>query len=389
MKLYNHVAYKMCQHEMDMAQHIPAGGNWKDIPKEITDNRLANIRVGGGRTTYYGRLTWDKPSYTINTFFNRVPNGCNLHPEQMRVMSTREAARFQSFPDDFVFVAKTKSSIYKQIGNAVPPLLARMISTLIKPHLDSYNMVDLFAGCGGLSEGFIQNGFNLLASNEFDESVFETNKRNHLKYASEDKFILGDITKDEIKEKILSVCGRNQVDVILGGPPCQGFSYAGWRNPDDTRNQLFRDFVAIVRALKPKFFVMENVLGILTMRQGETIKDIIHAFKDEGYYVGSPLKLNSMWFGVPQKRKRVFIIGSLDPNVDFQQPIPLFDENNLFLPKPVTVRDAIGSFPEIEDGGGSFEMEWNLTNPTPYDLLMQKKILFDEFYQMTLQNCKK
>lgn len=379
----------MCQHEMDMAQHIPAGGNWKDIPKEITDNRLANIRVGGGRTTYYGRLTWDKPSYTINTFFNRVPNGCNLHPEQMRVMSTREAARFQSFPDDFVFVAKTKSSIYKQIGNAVPPLLARMISTLIKPHLDSYNMVDLFAGCGGLSEGFIQNGFNLLASNEFDESVFETNKRNHLKYASEDKFILGDITKDEIKEKILSVCGRNQVDVILGGPPCQGFSYAGWRNPDDTRNQLFRDFVAIVRALKPKFFVMENVLGILTMRQGETIKDIIHAFKDEGYYVGSPLKLNSMWFGVPQKRKRVFIIGSLDPNVDFQQPIPLFDENNLFLPKPVTVRDAIGSFPEIEDGGGSFEMEWNLTNPTPYDLLMQKKILFDEFYQMMLQNCKK
>lgn len=379
----------MCQHEMDMAQHIPAGGNWKDIPKEITDNRLANIRVGGGRTTYYGRLTWDKPSYTINTFFNRVPNGCNLHPEQMRVMSTREAARFQSFPDDFVFVAKTKSSIYKQIGNAVPPLLARMISTLIKPHLDSYNMVDLFAGCGGLSEGFIQNGFNLLASNEFDESVFETNKRNHLKYASEDKFILGDITKDEIKEKILSVCGRNQVDVILGGPPCQGFSYAGWRNPDDTRNQLFRDFVAIVRALKPKFFVMENVLGILTMRQGETIKDIIHAFKDEGYYVSSPLKLNSMWFGVPQKRKRVFIIGSLDPNIDFQQPIPLFDENNLFLPKPVTVRDAIGSFPEIEDGGGSFEMEWNLTNPTPYDLLMQKKILFDEFYQMMLQNCKK
>ena len=172
MILYNHVAYKMCQHEMDMAQYIPAGGNWKNIPEEITDNRLANIRDGGGRTTYYGRLTWDKPSYTINTFFNRVPNGCNLHPEQMRVMSTREAARFQSFPDDFIFVGK-KVGIYKQIGNAVPPLLARMISTLIKPHLDNYNIVDLFAGCGGLSEGFIQNGFNLLAANEFDASVLK------------------------------------------------------------------------------------------------------------------------------------------------------------------------------------------------------------------------
>ncbi|UEA63007.1 DNA cytosine methyltransferase [Hoylesella buccalis] len=125
MKLYNHVAYKMCQHEVDMARHIPAGGNWKDIPEEITDNRLAKIRDSGGRTTYYGRLTWDKPSYTINTFFNRVPNGCNLHPDQMRVISTREAARLQSFPDDFVFISKTKSGIYKQIGNAVPPIIGK------------------------------------------------------------------------------------------------------------------------------------------------------------------------------------------------------------------------------------------------------------------------
>ena len=312
MKLYNHVAYKMCQHEMDMAQHIPAGGNWKNIPEEITDNRLANIRDGGGRTTYYGRLTWDKPSYTINTFFNRVPNGCNLHPEQMRVMSTREAARFQSFPDDFVFIGKTKSGIYKQIGNAVPPLLARMISTLIKPHLDSYNIVDLFAGCGGLSEGFIQNGFNLLAANEFDASVFETNKYNHSKYASEDKFILGDITKDETKQRIYDACEGKQVDVILGGPPCQGFSYAGWRDPDDKRNQLFRDFVDIVTTLKPKFFVMENVPGILTMRKGEAIKEIIHAFADAGYFVGTPLKLTAADFGVPQKRKRVMNIFHLD-----------------------------------------------------------------------------
>ena len=385
MKLYNHVAYKLGQHEKEVASYIPEGGNWKNIPLEVTDKRLEGIRATGGRTTYYGRLRWDAPSYTIATYFNRVGNGCNLHPSQPRVMSTREAARFQSFPDDFVFVG-SKASQYKQIGNAVPPLLGRIVSTLIKPYLNSYNFVDLFAGCGGLSEGFLMNGFNLIVANEFDKNIIQTNILNHSKYASEDKFILGDVTQQETKDKIFEACGDKKIDVILGGPPCQGFSYAGWRDPEDKRNQLFREFVSIVRVLKPKFFVMENVLGILTMRNGEAIKDIIHAFKDEGYYIGTPLKLNSMWYGVPQKRKRVFIIGSLDGNIKIEQPEPLFEYNDMFLPEPVTVKDAIGSLPEIEDGGGEIEMEWNFNNPSPYDLLMQREIDFDTFYKMM---CKK
>lgn len=386
MKLYNHVAYKMCQHEVDMAQHIPTGGNWKNIPDNITDNRLASIRDSGGRTTYYGRLRWDKPSYTINTFFNRVPNGCNLHPEQMRVISTREAARFQSFPDDFVFVGK-KSGIYKQIGNAVPPLLARMVSTLIKPYLTSYNIVDLFAGCGGLSEGFIQNGFKLLAANEFDASVFETNILNHSKYASKDKFILGDITKEETKEKIFAACGKKKVDVILGGPPCQGFSYAGWRDPEDKRNQLFRDFVDIVTTLKPKFFVMENVPGILTMRKGEAIKEIIKAFADAGYYVGEPLKLTAADFGVPQKRKRVILIGCRE-NIAIKQPEPMFSdkpETLSTLPRYISVKEAIGSLPPIPDGGGEEEMDITIDKPSAYDRLMAKEITFEQFYKIKLK----
>lgn len=389
MKLYNHNAFKMGKHEQEIAQYIPEGGNWKDIPLSITDKRLEGIRATGGRTTYYGRLRWDAPSYTIATYYNRVGNGCNLHPSQQRVMSTREAARFQSFPDDFVFVG-SQASQYKQIGNAVPPLLGRLVSTLIKPHLDSYNFVDLFAGCGGLSEGFLMNGFNLIAANEFDKNIIKTNILNHSKYAEgEDKFILGDVTKQETKDAIYAACEGHQIDIILGGPPCQGFSYAGWRDPEDKRNQLFREFVSIVRVLKPKFFVMENVLGILTMRNGEAIKDIIHAFSDEGYHVGAPLKLNAMYFGVPQKRKRVFLIGSLDPNIKFEQPSPLFDVDNMFLPNPITARDAIGNLPVIEDGGGSVEMEWDLANPSPYDLLMQRRIDFDAFYKMSCDQCGK
>lgn len=387
MKLYNHIAYKMCEHEAEIAPHIKPGGNWKDIPITITDARLDSIRKSGGRTTYYGRLRWDAPSYTISTYFNRVPNGCNLHPSQCRVISIREAARFQSFPDDFIFKG-TQASIYKQIGNAVPPLLARYVSTVLKPYLSSYNFIDLFAGCGGLSEGFLMNGYNLLAANEVDKNIFLTNKFNHSKYADDKKFILGDVTKDEVKQQIIDSCRGQQVDLILGGPPCQGFSYAGWRNPEDKRNQLFRDFVAIVMELKPYFFVMENVPGILTMRGGDAIKEIIQAFADVGYYVNNLLKLNAADYGVPQRRKRVMLIGCKD-NITIKTS-PLFIDPKLHAKQCketvkhphyyITAKDAIGSLPVISDGGGADEMNWNVINPSPYDLLMQRRISFDEFY---------
>lgn len=381
MKLYNHVAFKMGQWEATLAPFIKEGGNWQDIPLSLEDTRLKNIRSTGGRTTYYGRLAWDKPSYTIATYFNRVGNGCNLHPQQNRVMSNREAARLQSFPDDFIFQG-SKASQYKQIGNAVPPLLARMVSGLIKPFLNSFNFVDLFAGCGGMSEGFIMNGFKLLAANEVDKNIMLTNKFNHSRYTDEKKFILGDVTTEEVKAQIIDACKGHSVDVVIGGPPCQGFSYAGWRDPNDKRNQLFREFVSLVNTLKPKFFVMENVPGILTMRKGEAIKEIINAFKEIGYKVNAPMRLTAAQFGVPQKRKRVIIIGSLDANISIVQPQPLFEENSVSLPGFVTVRDAIGNLPAIPDGGGEIEMDFDFPSKSPYDMLMQKEIDFDKFYKL-------
>lgn len=373
----------MGKYEAELAKHIPEGGNWKDIPLEFNDVRLESIRKTGGRTTYYGRLRWDKPSYTIATYFNRVGNGCNLHPEQMRVMSNREAARFQSFPDDFVFTG-SKASQYKQIGNAVPPLLGRFVSSLIKPYLTSYNFVDLFAGCGGLSEGFLMNGFNLIAANEFDKNIFSTNIFNHSKYSDPESFILGDVTTDEVKQRIINACAGKQIDVIIGGPPCQGFSTAGWRNPEDKRNQLFKEFVHLVDAIHPRFFVMENVLGILSMRGGDAVKEIIESFSELGYFVSNPIKLNAADYGVPQRRKRVFIIGCLDM-ITFEQPKPLFSEDGIGLPGYVTVQEAIGSLPVVEDGGGDKVMECEYDNPTLYDKLMTREIDFDTFYE----GCKK
>lgn len=226
------------------------------------------------------------------------------------------------------------------------------------------------------------NGFNLLAVNEVDKGIMLTNRYNHSKHTDESHFILGDVTKEEIKQQIINACEGHSVDVVIGGPPCQGFSYAGWRDPDDKRNQLFRDFVELVKRIKPKFFVMENVLGILTMRKGEAIKEIVEAFEEIGYYVNAPLKLNAANFGVPQKRKRVIIIGSLNPDISIKQPLPLFEEDSLEVPPFVTVRDAIGNLPHIEDGGGEPEMDFEFESKSPYDMLMQKEIDFDKFYEL-------
>jgi DNA (cytosine-5)-methyltransferase 1 len=378
MKLYNHIAAGFSDLEWEMVKHIPEGGNWQNIPENIPSQRLVQIRKSGGRTTYYGRLIYDKPSYTITTYFNRLGNGCNLHPKQDRVLSNREAARLQSFRDSFIFKG-TKTSQYKQIGNAVPPLLARLISSLIKPYLENLTFIDLFAGAGGISEGFVMNGFELVSANEIEKNYFETYKFNHSQYTDPNNFILGDITLPEIKQQIIDAAKDKKIGVIVGGPPCQGFSTAGWRNPKDKRNQLFKEFVEIVKTIKPDFFVMENVLGILTMRKGAAMKEIIESFEEIGYYVNPPIRLNAEDYGVPQKRRRVVIIGSLK-KYKIEQPKPLFSDEKATLPNILTVKQAIGSLPPIQAGDDVVIKEIAVPSNTPYDKLMKEEISFEEFY---------
>lgn len=383
MKLYNHIAPGLSKLEWEMVQHIPAGGNWQNIPDTIPSQRLEQIRRSGGRTTYYGRLEFDKPSYTITTYFNRLGNGCNLHPSQDRIISTREGARLQSFKDSFVFYG-SKTSQYKQIGNAVPPLLARAIAETLKDHLKNLTFVDLFAGAGGMSEGFLSEGFQLIAANEIEKNYFETYKQNHLEYDKGDNLILGDITLQEVKEKIISIAAKEKkIGVVIGGPPCQGFSNAGWRNPDDKRNQLFKEFVHIVNKIRPEIFVMENVPGILTMRKGEALKEIIASFEEIGYNVTAPFKLNAEDFGVPQKRKRVVIIGSLKKD-KFAQPKILFSHKDENKPKPITVKQAIGGLPVLKTGSGEFEMSCNYKSTSVFEKLMLEEIDFKTFYESCL-----
>ena len=124
------------------------------------------------------------------------------------------------------------------------------------------NILDLFAGCGGFSSGFEKAGFNILGANDILLHAANTYTKNHKKT----EFILGDITKKEIKNKLIDLAKKNKCQIIIGGPPCQAYSMAGARNVDDPRGKLFNDYLDMVNSIKPKIFIMENVKGLLSMK---------------------------------------------------------------------------------------------------------------------------
>lgn len=169
------------------------------------------------------------------------------------------------------------------------------------------NAIDLFAGAGGLSEGINQAGINVLWANEYNRDACLTYAYNHPNTILNQEDIRK-ISRNTIK----NICG--EIDLIAGGPPCQGFSIAGRRDPKDPRNQMFKEFHRVVKELKPNTFVMENVKGLLSFQNGKFVNNIVHQFEKIGYGVTINL-LNASDFGVPQQRERVFIIGNVDKKI--------------------------------------------------------------------------
>lgn len=325
-EVLNHSSFKLSDLDMEMVKSVSPGGNWKEIPVSVAQKskRLMRIRETGGRTTLYGRLDYSKPSYTITTYFNRPGNGTNIHPNLDRVLSVREAARIQSFPDDYYFYGNKKNKL-NQIGNAVPPLMAYQIAKSIKEKVDVGASLDLFCGAGGMTTGFKKAGYQTVLMNDIDEAALITSKINYPQATA----FLGDLTIDENRHHIVNFARDNHVDIINGGPPCQGFSTAGFRNIDDPRSKLIYDYVAVLKEVKPKVFVFENVQGLLSHNKGETFKDLLNLFLEVGYTTDARL-LNFSDYGIPQKRKRVIIIGVRN---DLEvSPSHLF-------PKPYTVED--------------------------------------------------
>jgi|TARA_B100001741_G_C16550535_1_gene599064 DNA (cytosine-5)-methyltransferase 1 len=203
--------------------------------------------------------------------------------------------------------------------------------------------VDLFCGAGGFSLGLDKRGFKNIFSVDINPSFCETYRFNFNNH----KLIQDDISKIS-SSQIKSFTKNKKVNVVVGGPPCQGFSIAGnigRKFIDDPRNFLFKEFIRIVKIINPDFIVMENVARLYNHNKGKTRTEIIESFKKIKYQVECEV-LNSSHFGVPQSRRRIFFIGTKNKKSKIIFP----KKDNL---KPISIKKAISRFPILKSGESS------------------------------------
>lgn len=205
------------------------------------------------------------------------------------------------------------------------------------------NVIDLFSGVGGMSLGFTQAGFKVVFANEYDKSIANSYKKNH-KNTIVNTTSIADMDLDEVFSKY-----RHQIDVVIGGPPCQGFSQKGNRlGLKDERNFMFLKFFEVVSIVKPKHFLLENVPNILSSENGFFKNEIIELFNKIGYQITSNI-LKAENFGVPQIRRRAFFLGTSSSNL-----IELPTTND----KKVFIKDCFDDLPKLKSGEGNDIMDY-------------------------------
>lgn len=199
------------------------------------------------------------------------------------------------------------------------------------------NVIDLFCGCGGLSLGFEQAGFNILLGIDMWKDALQTFEHNH----KNGRTLCADLANLSAVD-VDNAMNHEKVDVIIGGPPCQGFSIAGKRIVDDDRNKLYKSFVRMVEHFQPTAFVLENVPNILSIGDGIVRDAIIKDFSDLGYNVETKV-LTASDYGVPQNRRRAIFVGLKHGTFDFDIPV---------VSHKVTTGEALSDLPEqsIVDG---------------------------------------
>ncbi len=356
----NHIPLDHGEIVLERYKLIPEGGKLpppEELPEKIRRKNFGNT---------YVRLDRQKVSSTMVPGNNAFP----VHPVLNRSLTPREAARIQSFPDDHVFTGPRKEQC-TLVGNAVPPLMAANIALTVKSHIEStkkeetsnhlylkkfkkielskksnkknnkknkLSFIDLFSGAGGIGVGFEQAGFEHVFSADFDSAVAKTFRHNN----PDIPFIEGDLSDEFIFNKIKNDFSDKEIDIIVGGPPCQGFSMFGKRrfvnskdyNPhEDDRNKLIFTYLEYVKYFKPKWFLMENVQGLTTLDGGSFLKALIKEIEDLGYNNHDYKIINTADYGVPQKRKRFILIANRTGNI-IPWPKPKYYENPEDWEKP-------------------------------------------------------
>lgn len=229
---------------------------------------------------------------------------------------------------------------------------------------NALNVLDLFCGAGGFSEGFRQAGYKIIAGLDNDEQALTTYQFNF----SEALAIKKDLSDNlEGLEKVFS----HKIDVIIGGPPCQGFSVAGKRMKDDPRNTLYKAYLHLIKELKPRAVVVENVPTIMGLYGGEIGKQIVEDFEQLSYGM-KVFKLLACDYGIPQTRKRIFFVGVRGKN-SFQLPAGQFIKN------PLSAKDAIDDLPLLENNPGAPELRYAAPAHNSYQRSMRNgsKVLFN------------
>ena len=249
--------------------------------------------------------------------------------------------------------------------------------------------VDLFCGAGGFSKGFLDAGYNVVLGVDNDEAALKTFQMNH---GQTNTLKLDLFDRDNINRILhhLDSVGINDLDVLIGGPPCQGFSYAGKMEIDDKRNFLYLAMVELTSRLKPKAVLLENVLAMVESHGGIGAKRIIDDFSNIGYKMICKV-LFAPDYGVPQIRKRVFFVGLRDASLSFEFPLPNTDSDHY-----ITTEEAIGDLPSLqnEDGTifrGDIEQEYMTKPKSQYQRTMRKnmKIVYNHIGSIPIEKTRK
>ncbi|MGO1058532.1 DNA cytosine methyltransferase [Planococcus sp. FY231025] len=222
-------------------------------------------------------------------------------------------------------------------------------------------VIDMFSGCGGLSRGFMDAGYEVLLGVDNEEIALKTFKENH----NGAKILKTNLFDPQAISEMKEIIGETKVDLIVGGPPCQGFSLTGTRKEDDERNTLFRSMVNAVKFFNPQAFVLENVPGLATLYKGKAKEEILESFHELGYKVSYKV-LFAPDYGVPQIRKRIFFVG-VKGEEKFEFPFPTHEPNNY-----ITCEEAISDLQDrVEDFG---DEEDDYINPplSDYQRIMRR-----------------